>query len=367
MRALAWQHLRRQPWRFAAAAGSIASSALLVLTVVGLYLGLVEAIVTWPRTLPGDLVVGQAGTSAMMLHSSSQLAADVVRTVQAVPGVAAVHPLYGRLVWLERDPRQAIVFLVGVGKKDRFGLPARVLAGHGRPAPNEIIVDQVLAHDLGVGLGETVTIGGATLHVGGVAAGGNAVLGSYAFVHRGALALAGFGEPSHLFVTAAPGTTVAALAERLSAVPGVTVLTRAAFEARNQALARQLLLPLIAIMAAVTTVVSGSIVALTLWTATVERRADYGLLAAIGIPARQVEAVVLWQSAIAAAAGVTGGVLTSRLLATVIPLFEPRFETVMPGWLVAAVTAGAFATALLAALVPVRAVARVDPGVVFRV
>ena len=73
-------------------------------------------------------------------------------------------------------------------------------------------------------LGGQVAVGQAQLRIVGIADGGNAVLGTYAFVHRGALVLAGFGDPAYLFVRAAPGADPEDLARRIDALPRVRAL-----------------------------------------------------------------------------------------------------------------------------------------------
>src|SRR5262245_18574254 len=117
---LAWRHVRRHPRRFAACAAAIGSSVVLVCVAAELYGGLLASVSAYPDSLPGDLIVAQAGRAAQMSHSSSTVAAETDRAVRGVPGVARVEALYGHLGWVERDGRQAIVFLVGLGPGDRF-------------------------------------------------------------------------------------------------------------------------------------------------------------------------------------------------------------------------------------------------------
>ena len=367
MLAFAWRQIRRQPWRFAASAGSVASSVALVLVIAGLYRGLLDALVRWPQSLPGDVVVAEAGGSATLLHVSSQVPPAVEAAVRGTPGVSRVDPLFARLAWIERDGRQAIAFLVGLGRGDVFGRPVRIVAGRKKPRLNEIIVDRVLAHDLRVDVGDALRLGDATLRVAGISSGGNALLASYAFVHRSALALAGTARPSFLFVRAAADTTPAALAARLRKVAGARVLLRAEFEASNQGLARQLLLPLIAITALIAAAVSGGVVALTLYTAAMERRADYGLLGALGVPARWIAGTVAAQALLVGVAGVGLGLASSAALVVFIPWVEPRFEAALAPGQVLAVAAGALLTAVAAARLPLRAIRRFDPAEVFRV
>jgi len=339
---------------------------MLVLVAVGLYLGLLDAVARWPGSLPGDLVIAEAGGSATLLHTSSSLAPERVAAVRATPGISVLHPLHGRLAWLERDGRHALVFLVGVDRRGTFGGPVGMLAGRRVPRIDEIVIDRVLAHDLRVGLGDRLRIGPASLRVGGIADGGNAVLGSYAFVSLGTLQAGGVTDASYLFAGLDRGEDRGAIQARLETIPGLRVLSRTAFLAQNQSLARQLLLPLIATLAAITAAVSGAIVALVLYTTAVEHRTDWGLLSAVGVPTARLFATVILQAVLATGAGVVIGLLGGRLLGVAIPMVEPRFVTIMPVWLDASIAAAAIAIGLAASIAPVRAVAAVDPGSVFR-
>jgi ABC-type lipoprotein release transport system permease subunit len=363
---LAWRHVRRHPRRFAACAAAIASSVVLVCVAAGLYGGLLGSVSAYPDSLPGDFVVAQAGSAAQLSHSSSVISPDTERAVRALPGVARVEALYGYMGWLERDGRQAIVFLVGLGPGDRFGRPQRIVAGRRKPKLFEIIVDRTLAHDLRVGIGDRLQLGDASLPVVGISDGGNAVLASYAFVHKGALALAGRTRPSYLFVTAEPGTA-RDLAGHLAAVPGARVFTRPEFHAMNQGLTRQLVLPLVSITITLSALVTGIVVASTLYTATVERRADWGLMAAIGVPSRNVEGQVLAQGVLVGVAGTAAGLLATAALTYAIPAIEPRLAVATPAWVLTITALGALAIGLVAAWGPTRAAAAVDPAEAFRV
>lgn len=364
---LAWQTVRRQPGRYVAAMAAVAAAVMLVLVAGGLYLGLLEAMVRFPRSLPGAIVVAEAGGSATMLHSSSHLPQDTAETLRKLPGVRSAWELFGRLAWLEHGGRQALVYLVGVGRDSAFGLPVRMRLGKMRPEFEEIVIDEVLARDLGVGVGGTLRLGIIEMHVVGIASGGNAVLGTYAFVQRGALVLGGIQEPSYVFVEPGPEVTVEELIARIDREEGLDAMTRAAFHDANQVLTRQIVLPLIAIVVGIACAVGGTIVGLTLYTVTMERREEYGLMKALGLPNRAVLGAAFAQGGIATGVGVALGLLLGWILSLAVGATEPRFVTTMPAWLTVAIAGGAVLAGALASMIPVRAVARIDPALVFRV
>lgn len=340
---------------------------MLVLVATGIYFGILHAIVGYPQTLPGEIVVGEMGASAALLHTSSRLPAGALTALRRTPGVASVTPLYGRLVWLKVHARQALVFLVEVDRTDPFGAPVAVLEGRARPQLNEILIDRVLAHDLWLEVGDELPFGNGVLRVGGITDGGNAILATYAFVAKGVLMLGGTTSPSFAFVHPAPGVDRDALLGAISAQAGVQAYRREEFLEENRAITRQVVLPLILILVVLSAAVGGSIVALTLYASTIERREEYGLLKALGVPRGTVLGVVVLESGIATGLGVVGGILAGVALSHGIAMIEPRFVTVVPGWLPPVLAVGGMLVGLVAALSPVRAVARIDPGLVFRV
>jgi putative ABC transport system permease protein len=364
---IAWQTVRRQPGRYVAAMGAVAAAVMMVFVAGGLYVGLLDAMIRYPRSLAGQIVVAESGGSATMLHSSSNLGKDAAETIRQLPGVASAYELYGRLAWLERNGRQALVYLVGVGRDASFGLPVQLEEGKARPEFDEIVIDEVLARDLHVGMGDTIKVGVADLRVVGISSGGNAVLGTYAFVQHGTLVLGGIQEPSYVFLNVGPEVSVPEMIARVDQEDGMHAMTRDEFLDANLALTRQIVLPLIAIVVGIACAVGGTIVGLTLYTVTMERREEYGLMKALGLPDRAVLGAAFGQGGIATGAGVVVGLVLGWGLSLLVSILEPRFVTMMPPWLTIATALGAIVVGGVASTIPVRAVARIDPALVFRV
>ncbi|HZP40779.1 MAG TPA: ABC transporter permease [Candidatus Binatia bacterium] len=367
---LAWETLRRAPGRLAAVALAVAVAVALVVVLGSLYFGLLAGHLEYLRTLPGDVVVCEAGVPLVTtLLQTSRLPATTADEIRRVPGVRDVVPLYGRVASLgEEADRFALVYLVGLAPDDRFGRPVRVLEGRDHPRTDEILLDRVLARDLGVRVGDRIPVGPARLRVGGITSGGNAVLGTYAFVHRDALEFAGAGTPAYLFVTVEPGADPEAVARGIGAGrPHLRAVARVRFDRQKAVPLRQLLLPVIALVVAIAAVVAATVVAVTRLTAALGERETWALLLALGVGRPRVYAAVLLESAAAAGLGVAAGVAGGWAAAKGLAAWEPRFLTTTPGALVLIVAAGALAVSLLAALLPLRAVARLDPALVFRV
>jgi ABC-type lipoprotein release transport system permease subunit len=97
------------------------------------------------------------------------------------------------------------------------------------------------------------------------------------------------------------------------------------------------------------------------------RRRDSGLLKALGFVRRQVAAVVFWQAATVAVAGIVAGiplgVVAGRVVWRVFALDAGVVAVpVLPGWLIAALAAGVLVAAIAIAIVPAAAAARSPAG-----
>jgi hypothetical protein len=110
------------------------------------------------------------------------------------------------------------------------------------------------------------------------------------------------------------------------------------------------------------------LLAVSVW----RRRRDSGLLKALGFVRRQVAAVVFWQAATVAVAGIVVGVplglVAGRVVWRVFALDAGVVAVpVLPGWLIAALAAGVLVAALAIAIVPAAAAARSPAGQVLRI
>ena len=109
-----------------------------------------------------------------------------------------------------------------------------------------------------------------------------------------------------------------------------------------------------------------AIIGLTIYSAVLEHRREYGVLKAVGARPRQMLLVVAVQAVFSAAAGYVVGIGVSLLAARAAELWVPQFITRIRLLDVALVGVAAVLMGLVAAVVPLRRIAQVDPAVVFR-
>jgi putative ABC transport system permease protein len=104
---------------------------------------------------------------------------------------------------------------------------------------------------------------------------------------------------------------------------------------------------------------------LTVYTATVERRREYGVLKAVGMTNRSLYRVVVRQAFGAVALGAVLGLALVRLVAALVQSLWPQFLIVVDTTAIVQAGIGAVVMALLASLLPARYLANIDPARVF--
>ena len=157
------------------------------------------------------------------------------------------------------------------------------------------------------------------------------------------------------------------MAKRLEAnAPGVIFITGAEFadETRDRILGN--ILPMLVVVLTVAFIVGLSVAGLTIYTATVEKSREYGILKAEGFTNGFLYQVVLVQSLVTSALGFLLGASATVLAAPFAQDLVPQFVVFVRWQDILGITAATLIMALIAAFIPVRRLAQIDPVTVFK-
>jgi putative ABC transport system permease protein len=113
-------------------------------------------------------------------------------------------------------------------------------------------------------------------------------------------------------------------------------------------------------------VVGIAITSLTIYTATVERTREFGVMKAIGFNNRDLYKLVMSQSLITGSVGFVFGVLLTLLLSRFIDRVVAQFIIFVRWQDIVGVLVATVVMAMGAAVVPARRVGSVDPAVAFK-
>ena len=362
---LARRNLLRDRTRFLLSVLGVAVSVGLILLLAGYRSGVYRQASAYLDNTPGAVVVAERGIRDF-LGTSSVLPAGALEAIEATPGVDRVIPVVSQFVIFERHERKEGFFLIGYDPAAGGG-PWKLVEGREPSADNELVVDRTTARQHDMAIGDQVTLLDRDATIVGLSDETTFWAGSIAFARITTLeSLARApGLRSFLVVTPEAGTSPEALRDRF-AIPGTEVLLKSDMIANDRKLMARVYDAPIGLMVAIAFVVGVLVVGLVIYTATIERRREYGALKAIGARNRTLYWVVTSQALIAAAAGAVAGVALGYAAGAVLMAVRPQFRVDIEPAAVGVVLVAGLVMAVVAALVPARAIARLEPAEVFR-
>lgn len=343
----------------------VGAALLLVLVLDGVYAGAMHQVTAYVRTSPADVFVAQRDVRTMHM-SISALPPGTLERVGAIDGVAWVEGLRYTNSIVEAGGKSRITYVFGYDTATGRAGPKRIAEGRS-PESGEIVVDRTAGRELGVGVGDTVTVLGQQFRVSGLSTNGTNIVNTTVFVPTDDFVrLRG---PSYAYVLAGAdaGTSAEELARRVaSALPETTVQTRAEFVREEAGIVRDMAADVMAIMSVIGFLIALAVVGLTLFTATLGKLREYGVVKALGAGTGRLAATVAAQAAWSVALGLVVALVLSAGVGAAIGALTPNVEVLIETGAVLRTGLGALVIGGIAALLPLRRVARVDPATAFR-
>ncbi len=365
---LAVANLVQNKTRLVISVGGVALALTLVLFFGAIFTGAEGRLTVYIDRAGADVWVSQEGVRTMHM-SESALSTSVVDEVKAVPGVEEAVPILYTEGMIGANGKENIVYVFGVPPEASMGRPWRIVEGVAEPGPGEIIIDHAIASEMGVAVGDQLTVVGTQMTVAGLTSGTSTLVSSVSFVRFEDFAqVRGGGDViSFVLVKVKSGESSAAvsslIAERVS---GVTVQTREEFASQERQLVKDMSADIISIMNTAGYLVGLAVVVLTIYIATVARRREYGVLKAMGVRNGRLFQIVLVQALVTVGLGLAAGLSLTLLLSVVIPQFNELIilsistSSLLRVTVISAFLAGA------AALLPARQLAGLEPVTILR-
>ena len=366
---LAVQNLLQDKLRLVLSVVGIALAVMLILFLLGLRAGIFDSAKAYLANTPGSVVVlPQEIKSTLAAGSGEYLPAGATEAVAGEPGVASVIPVLELRAMPEFHGRKESVLLIGYDPALGGG-PWDLAQGGPPAADNEIVLDRVLADRHNFAVGDTLEISGVALKVVGLSNGTSSLSGSYVFVRKSLaekLVLSP-GAVSVLLVTASPDTAPEDLAAALQqSMPGANVLLKGQVMANDQAIMAGIIDQIVMLMVGAAFIVGALVVGMVLYTATIERRSEYGILKAIGARGGVLYRVTVSQALAAAGLGVLTGIGFTYLMGWLVGTFKPQFPVSIEPSAIALTVGAGLLMAMLGALIPARSIVSLAPADVFR-
>jgi putative ABC transport system permease protein len=334
---------------------------MLILLLDGMWEGIRRQATVYTDRTSADLYVLQPGVRDLTAGASTLPIAtlDTVRSDSAVAWAAPVRTAY---VILQLHGAKVAVYVVG-SLPGQPGGAWSLASGRAPTADDEVVVANVLARTHSLHIGDHLDMAGRTLRVVGLSNSTGFMIG-YLFVTHTALD-ALMDSPTMTSFIAVGTSAPADVARRLQA-QGLNVLTRDQVAANNLKVATGIFGSPIRLMLGIGFAAGTLIIALTAYTAIIERQREYGIVKAMGGARSRLVRLALMQTMTLAAVGLVAGGVLFIVGRALIDATRPQFTVLLTAGSVGRAAVAAVAMALLAAAIPARRLAALEPAVAYR-
>lgn len=341
----------------------VAVTFLMVVLLDGVVGGATRELTRYIDTSPASVFVAQSGVTNMHMASSSIPLSDV-RRIRAIAGVVWADPILYAPDELATTTGQELAYVIGYVPGERGG-PASLVAGRD-PGPGEIVIDRRAASTLGLAVGDPVRLLGRTWRVSGITSGLTNIANTVAFVPFDEFAAAMRLRGTASYVLVGGRVPADALARRIAAATGLSALSRERFSAEELALVQDMSAQLLQIMALAAFLIALAVIGLALYTSTLARLRETGVMKALGARPRRLAEVVLSQALWTVGAALGLAIALALALAWILGRTTGNISvTLNASSIVRVAVTGAFLGAF-GSIAPLIRVWRVDPASVFR-
>ena len=371
MLTLARRNLLKEKTRLAISVGGVAFAVVLIVLLRGLYLAYETKVADYYESMHVGAWVLQRG-SADLAFSYSRLPRSMADRLRHIYGVADVIPYSSRHIGFRLDGKDVTMKIAAFDPARRGSGPGPLAmkSGTRQIDDDEIIIDEVFARRHGVSLGDTLDIKDEKLRVAGISKGGDMVVFQYGFVtrHRARSLLESKDVVTAFLLVYDDDAPQGFVEDQVGAMSDGAVMVKSLPEmvTANQRVINEGFLPVLGVLLTIGFCVGVAVIGLTIYSAVLEHRRDYGILKAVGARTGQMLLVVAVQALVSAMAGYAVGVGVSLLAARGAELWVPQFITSIQPRDLALVGVAAVCMGLIAAVIPLGKIAKVDPAVVFR-
>jgi putative ABC transport system permease protein len=364
---LAWKNLTQNRTQFLLSVGGVALALLLMLSLDALLAGSEEDLVVYIEGSGADIFVSQEGVKNMHMAASAITNQDVRRAAH-VPGVASSSPILYTTGVIKVGKADVLSYVIGFDPDEPLGGPGQVIAGKTEVGRDEAIIDDAIARKQKIGLGDEIEIFGESFTVVGLTKGMTNIINSIAFIHLKEFQEFRPGDSySYALVAIEPGANPQETAAGINArSDDVFALPAADFSREERQIIKDMSVEVLYIMNLSGLLIGLAVTALTLYTSTLRKRQEYGVLKAIGARNRHLFIVVVAQAILSLLIGFGIAVGLVWGMGFVLPVVVPGVGLALTQTGVSKVLLASLVIGVVAALTPTWQLSRLDPAQVFR-
>lgn len=363
---VARKNLFQERMRFFLMSGGVALAIMLILILNGFYTGMNRQITAYLDNAPGQVVATQKGLRNFF-GSNSLVPLSAKAEIEEIKGVNKVLPVLSRTVVLQIHDRRIFSLMIGFDPAQGGG-PWKIEEGSSSINDDEVIFDRVLAERHDIEVGKRITILGREFKVVGLSGGTSSWMTGTFFVTLDAASelLLSRDNAAFLFVSLDDPARAGSLKKEIARKVSLSVLETKEMAENDFQLFGGIFGGPLRLMVGIAFLIGVMLVGLTIYTATVERAKEYGVLKAVGMRNPKLYLMVFEQALVSSVIGFIFGVALSLAAVRLITALFPQFLIQIEWLYVAQVSSIALLISLLASYMPVRVIAHIDPAIAFR-
>lgn len=376
---VARKNLFSERTRLAISVGGVALSVFLISLLLSLYRGWDEKVGGFVEKTNVDIWVGSIGTNDF-LTAASIVPLQQSQSLNLEPDIAAwspiiVRPMQGVKVEFPEDPERDAegtkmdMHLIGFDPKKGMSGPIKMVEGSDNPGPNEVIIDKALEKRYGVHLNDVISAGGKRWTVVGISEGGDFVASQTVFVslEQAQSTLQMENLATFIGIRLKDGVNPDEYAAQIEEqIPQAAAFTREEFTASTRDVVLGDILPILSIVLVLAFIVGLAVSGLTIYTATIEKGREYGIIKAVGFKNSYLYRLVFEQALVTGALGFVIGVSLTLIFGRLAADQVPQFVTLVRWQDLLLVFGATIVMSLAAGYVPVRRLAAIDPVEAFK-
>jgi putative ABC transport system permease protein len=387
---VARKNLFAERTRLAISVGGVALSVLLITLLLALYRGWDEKVGGFVEDSTVDVWIASEGAkdflaaaSLLPIDDPGQQGQQVRDALDNDEGIERWSPLIVRQMegvkveiteeGGEKVGKEMNLQFIGYDLESGLGGPLKIVDGEGNPGADQVVVDEALRKRYGVDVGDTVKAGGKNWEVIGVSSGGDFVATQTVFVNHDEAreALAMDTQTTFVVLDMAEDADLAEWRESfVSSQPllrgRVAIYTSNEFAQNTRDRILSNVLPILLMVLVLAFIVGLAVAGLTIYTSTVEKAREYGILKAVGFKNGYLFRTVLEQSLVTGLLGFLIGVGATFLVTVFATDLVPQFVTYLRPLDIVFVAVATLVMSAIAAYIPVRRLASIDPVAAFK-
>lgn len=354
--------------RLVISVGGVALAMILILSLDAVFTGVERQITAYINNSRADIFVSQKDVRNMHMAYSS-LPRSVIKDVESIPGIENVTPILFLTNMIVVGEERNLAYIIGLPEDSVMGGPWKISNGTGELQKGETVINRIVANQTNVSIGDIVEILGNSFKVVGFSEETNSLVNSVAFISETDFngLLRNPDTISFLLVKLKPGiSTVETVALIETRLENVTAQSTADFAAQERRVVKDMSADVITLMNLVGFLIGLAVMALTIYTATLSRRSEYGVLKALGARNSHLYQAVVAQALISVILSFIVGVIITLLLSFFISKMDINLNLELSTTSLIKVSVASLIIAVFSAILPIKQIAGLNPATVFR-